>query len=118
MAIKATRLMELHQARQDSRVQPFEGLIEQIESQLDHDLRGGWGDIREEVLDERDPRSVRLEFTTELDPGVVDELAALGTDDLAVVQRELQRRYLDAGYRSLELLDDGRVRLEHVIGPA
>lgn len=118
MVISPDRLEQLHLARLESRLRPFEGLIEQIESQIDHDLRGGWGDVDEHTLDPADPRRVRLEFTTELDLGVEEEIAALEPGERALVEREVRRRYLTAGYRSLTFLDDGRVRLEHVIGPA
>lgn len=117
MVISPDRLEQLHLARLESRLQPFEALIEQVESQIDHDLRGGWGDMEEDVLDPEDPRRVRIELTVELDAGVQQELTALAADDRALVERELRRRYIAAGYRSLTFLDEGRVRLVHVMGP-
>lgn len=117
MVISPDRLEQLHLARLESRLQPFEALIEQVESQVDHDLRGGWGDMEERVLDPEDPRRVRIELTVELDAGVQQELTALTAGDRALVEREVRRRYIAAGYRSLTFLDKGRVRLVHVMGP-
>ena len=117
MTVEPEHLARLQQARQENRVHPLEGLIDQIEAQIDEDLKGGWGDIDEETLDARDPRKVAIGFTVELDPSLVAELDALDDAQRTVVERELQRRYLDAGYAGLELLDEGRVRLEHLTGP-
>lgn len=117
MVVGPERLEQLQQARQENRVHPLEELVAQIEAQIDDDLKGGWGGIQERFLDQRDPRSVLIGFTVELDPTLVTELAELEPESWKVVQRELQRRYLAAGFFGVKLLDEGRVHLEHIIGP-
>lgn len=116
MVIGPDRLEQLHLARLESRLRPFERIIEQVESQIDHDLRGGWGDVDDHIPDPQDPRRVQIHFTTELDSDVEEALAALTTEERTVVEQEIRRLYLAAGYRSLTFLDRGRVRLEHVVG--
>ena len=110
-------LERLHQARQENRVHPVRDLVDGIEAQIDEDLTGGWGDMEEEFLDGRDPRRLRIRYTVELDTALTAELDELEPDRLEVVQRELQRRYLDAGFHGLSFVDEGRVSLEYDVGP-
>lgn len=117
MATEPERLEELYQAREGNRVRPHTELVHGIEAQIDEDLKGGWGDIEETYVDDQDPRCVLVSFTVELDPILVTQLDDLDDDERAVVERELQRRYLAAGFRSLALLDEGRVRIGHLVEP-
>ena len=110
-------LERLHQARQENRVHPFRELIDGIESQIDDDLKGGWGDMEESFVDGRDPRHLLISYTVELDTALSAERDELEPDQLEVVQRELQRRYLDAGFHALRFVDEGRVTLEYEVGP-
>lgn len=117
MALDAERLEEMYEAREENRLRPVAELVDGIEAQIDEDLKGGWGDIREEFPDPRDPRRVHISLTVELDSGLMDALDGLEPSQQRVVERELQRRYLSAGFHALSLLDQGRIRIEHLARP-